>query len=335
MVDALSAVRLAETWITVQSKSNLLIQAMSVPITNKQIMNTKEIINKSVFNRNLKLEHVELEVDIDHANIGDLVISVISPGGTESIMMNRVGKKPGSSDIDRGLNNPNKLNFTFSTTHIFSEECNGEWQVKIVDKVGKEIGNINKIDIKFYGAINDINNTYIFTNEASQYYDDTHSVITDHNGVDTINAASVSTSCIINLQENGQSKIAGNTYTMSKGTVIENAFSGDGDNTIIGNDKDNIILGGRGNDNLSGGKGFDILAGGKGNNIFSGGEDADMFVIAKDKGSINTITDFKTTEKGEIINIVGFANVKSFSDLQINQQDNNVNIIFAEQMLIY
>ncbi len=54
------------------------------------------------------------------------------------------------------------------------------------------------------------------------------------------------------------------TLTIAAGTVIENAVTGDGNDTLIGNDIANILLGMRGNDTLDGGAGADTLDGGVG-----------------------------------------------------------------------
>ncbi|WP_369334914.1 M10 family metallopeptidase C-terminal domain-containing protein [Trichormus variabilis] len=50
--------------------------------------------------------------------------------------------------------------------------------------------------------------------------------------------------------------------TIGTGTTIENAFGGDGNDTIIGNSAANILHGGRSNDTLDSGVGNDTLTGG-------------------------------------------------------------------------
>lgn len=57
----------------------------------------------TVSGASLKVEHAEVTVNLTHANAGDLILKFISPTGTESILMNRPGKTPGSTDaVDRG-----------------------------------------------------------------------------------------------------------------------------------------------------------------------------------------------------------------------------------------
>ena len=77
--------------------------------------------------------------------------------------------------------------------------------------------------------------------------------------------------------------------TIAHGVVIENARSGRGADTLIGNDVANRLLGGAGDDRLTGGLGNDILTGGAG---------ADTFVFGStDDGAV--ITDFDDADSLE------------------------------------
>ncbi|WP_161831260.1 M10 family metallopeptidase C-terminal domain-containing protein, partial [Pseudovibrio sp. POLY-S9] len=74
--------------------------------------------------------------------------------------------------------------------------------------------------------------------------------ITDTEGLDIINTSAVSGDVVIDLSGTHQSSIAGKSITFSSGTVIENAFSGDGNDKLYGNAAANTLSGGRGNDEL-------------------------------------------------------------------------------------
>ncbi|MBI1494709.1 pre-peptidase C-terminal domain-containing protein, partial [Halocynthiibacter styelae] len=64
-------------------------------------------------------------------------------------------------------------------------------------------------------------------------------------------------------------------FNIAIGTVIENATTGAGDDTVTGNDANNIIRGGGGNDTLYGGVGNDVLVGGSGGDVLNGGTGVD------------------------------------------------------------
>lgn len=60
---------------------------------------------------------------------------------------------------------------------------------------------------------------------------------------------------------------------------VENAFSGDGDDVILGNLAYNALWSGGGNDTLFGGGGNDTLGGGAGNDVFYSADNSDNFPI--------------------------------------------------------
>ena len=51
---------------------------------------------------------------------------------------------------------------------------------------------------------------------------------------DAINAAAVTTGSTLDLRAGNTSTIAGQAVAVAAGTIIENAFGGDGDDTLIG-----------------------------------------------------------------------------------------------------
>ena len=103
--------------------------------------------------------------------------------------------------------------------------------------------------------------------------------IYDTDGVDTLDFSGWNTNQTISLVQETFSSIGDNTSTgtandalinvinVARGTDIENAIGGGGNDTITGNDLDNIITGNGGNDIIEGGDGNDIV-------IFAGNQSA-------------------------------------------------------------
>jgi Ca2+-binding RTX toxin-like protein len=87
-------------------------------------------------------------------------------------------------------------------------------------------------------------------------------------------------------------------FTIAESVTIENARSGSGDDTLIGNDADNRLTAGAGDDSLSGGAGNDVLDGEQGSDTLTGGAGADVFrfTSANDGASIDVVTDFTQGE---------------------------------------
>lgn len=139
---------------------------------------------------------------------------------------------------------------------------------------------------------------------AGGYYDDLVSMrnpvtltILDHGGVDTINMSIVTATPmdqLIDLRSEAISSVLGlkGNLIIARGTVIENAIGGAGDDVLKGNSVANILTGGQGQDRLRGAQGRDVLKGGKGDDVLIGGKGADAFVF-KTKGGKDTIRDFQ------------------------------------------
>lgn len=71
-----------------------------------------------------------------------------------------------------------------------------------------------------------------------------------------------------------------NNIAISYTTQIEDAVTGSGNDTLIGNAADNQLYGGKGNDTLSGGDGNDTLYGQAGNDSLTGGKGDDTAVFS-------------------------------------------------------
>ena len=137
------------------------------------------------------------------------------------------------------------------------------------------------------------NTVYGENSTAGDYLDDflnlSHTValtLTDNGGVDTLDLHSQTVAQHVNLNAETVSDINGKVGNLSiaRGTVIENAMTGSGNDTIVGNGAGNRIHAGGGNDTLQGNAGndtlfgdagFDHLYGGSGNDTIYGDNQAD------------------------------------------------------------
>ncbi|MEQ9325703.1 MAG: S8 family serine peptidase, partial [Rhodospirillales bacterium] len=102
--------------------------------------------------------------------------------------------------------------------------------------------------------------------------------LTDDGGIDTINAAAVTSNSRIDLSRAQTSLIDGVELTITAGTDIENVYTGDGNDVVIGNGLDNTLHAGRGDDTISGGGGNDVLYGEAGNDTLVGGSGQDTLI---------------------------------------------------------
>ncbi|WP_186394734.1 M10 family metallopeptidase C-terminal domain-containing protein [Stappia sp. TSB10GB4] len=110
------------------------------------------------------------------------------------------------------------------------------------------------------------NTTYGNASTAGGYIDNFVSfgnnvamTIYDNGGIDTINFSGESANQLIDLRPEHYSNVAGliGNLAIARGTIIENAVGGSGNDTLIGNSANNVLNGGAGADTMIGGAGND------------------------------------------------------------------------------
>jgi serralysin len=129
--------------------------------------------------------------------------------------------------------------------------------------------------------------------------------IFDNGGIDTLDYSGFSANQQINLNAETFSNVGtrvGNV-SIARGTVIENAIGGSGNDLIIGNSADNRLTGNGGADSLSGGDGNDTLFADMLDTVISGGSGTDKVVFATSGVVIAALSGL------EAIELVGGANV--------------------------
>lgn len=264
LVDALAAVRLAQSW-TLQSTSANWKQEVAATWTGEMVIPDQDYVGVSFrldVTEDMALEHVELKVtwELDTSYTGDYSITLTSPDGTTTIL---------SSPFNRG--NSTTSSWTFMSNQFRGEASVGTWTVNISDHwifiESKVIG----LELTLNGAEKTVDDIWIFTNEYGSLAGGAHGHTTElidmNGGQDTLNAAAVSSATMINL-ETGTGEIDGVLVTLSG---FEHVVTGDGDDILIGDAQDNWLQGMRGDDTIQGGGGNDRLGGGQGHDVLAGG----------------------------------------------------------------
>jgi len=339
-LDARAAVRMAESWIEEQNTyANEFVASASSGALSAAIPDGAGILTRILsVGAGLEVESAQVTLDLDHQRWGDLIIKLISPGGTESILVNRPDKAPGSAATDLGNASSGPLSFSFNTTHVRGEQSAGDWKLQVIDATAGNSGTLKSWKLDLYGKKTGPDDVYVYTDEfgsKEQFVRGIRiptlqipSMLVDSNGgIDTINASAVTSDSTINLLSGSTSTIAGRELKVLSGD-IEAAIGGDGNDILMGNGLGNVLIGGRGADVISGGGGNDTLDGGKGNDVLTGGEGSDLFVIGKDAGSRDEIVDFgvgDSADAPEAIALVGFGNM-NFASLARTQVGADVRL---------
>ncbi len=124
--------------------------------------------------------------------------------------------------------------------------------------------------------------------------------IFDNGGTDTVDMSGFAGAQRIDLQQGASSDVLGGRLNMgiAYGTVVERAFGGSGNDSIVGNASNNLLrgnngrdtlIGGSGNDTLEGGAGADMLNGGLGRDVMTGGAANDTYVVDTALDQINEV----------------------------------------------
>jgi len=315
-VDARAAVRLAESWLTQSTGANEAMYSAASGSLGQVIAPGSTFSSSLNMRAGLTVEHAEIDFDANVGRLGDLVVTLIAPNETRSILLNREGKIPvgvkGASDTDVGSTKSGKFGYTFMSTHDWGEQSAGNWKLEVTDVATGQPVTLNNWTLRLYGSPATADDSYYYTDEfaaqvaassARGTLDD--AVNGNGGGRNTINGAAVSGDTSIDLTT-GIARIGGTRLTIAHPETIQNIVTGDGNDTLKANNSDALLDGGRGSNTLTGGSG------------------KDYFVVHRRTGGSDTIVNF-AANRGEVIDLVGFKG-KSFANLRLSQDGANVRI---------
>jgi len=280
-------VRLAESWTGRQDSANEASRSatLSAPVDIPDGGAATEL--GFVVAPGVRAETVTLRLDITHRAASDLVIRVIAPSGTESVLFARDSAPPnvfGSTTAFRP--------WTFVSHAFRGEDAAGAWRVVVADVNGGNLseGVVNAARLDVFGDAGTADDTWFFTNEYGALAGVSHTtrLVDRDGGEDVLNAAAVTAASVIDLRSGATGSINGVALTIERGSLLEHAVGGDGTDRIIGNVAtnrlqgmrgDDVIFGLGGADTLDGGRGADLLHGGAGVDVLHGGAGDDLFVV--------------------------------------------------------
>jgi subtilisin-like proprotein convertase family protein len=254
LVDAHAAVRLAETW-GLQSTSANLARAGAASATGTAATTAIADGGSRSFQLTLaddiRIDRMEVALDLRHFWRGDLRVTLVSPDGTESVLINRPGGAASSVD---------NIVFDLTSTQFWGESARGTWTLRVEDLAANgQTGWLASWRLEAFGDRASANNTYVYTDDfAALGAQAGRRVLSDAAGTDAVNAAAVTTAMTLDLATG--LLIGGRAVDFAAGTVIERAFAGDANDTVRGNAANNLLWGGRGDDVLAGRGGADVFA---------------------------------------------------------------------------
>jgi subtilisin family serine protease len=317
LVDALAAVRLAETWEDQQTSENLVLAP-----------------DAGVWSGSLAIpgatadgpgDWVHFTIDVTAAlNIETLRINVV---GVENTALRLLLTSPGGAQfqITNGLGSFYTTDAGTKINAFRGEDAQGQWTVSVQDRLAGDLSEtLTQVSLSFTGSQTDDDDTYFFTNEFSNYVG-THGHIRNIGngvGIDTLNAAAVTAATTLDLS-NRTGMIDGEAVSLS--SSLTRFLLGDGADRVEGGSGATFVRAGRGNDDLTarggndtlmgeagddrlrGGNGSDLLYDGTGSDWLSGGGGRDTFVMSMETAR-DTIAGF---EDGlDLIDLSAFAGAR-------------------------
>jgi subtilisin-like proprotein convertase family protein len=168
-VDAGRATQVAENWTNVDPAINITSGTLGV---NTAIPDAGGALTDTVsVNDGLRIEHVEVIVDIEHDYRGDLEVILTSPSGTQSVLC----KQQSDSGNDYS-------NWMFSTVHNWDEYSTGNWTLTVEDVDTGTSGTWNDWELIIHGVpivLDSDGDGLTDENETDVYGTDPHDIDTD------------------------------------------------------------------------------------------------------------------------------------------------------------
>lgn len=304
MIDARAAVRLAESWGGQASKANEQLLATDSDTLAHVVAPGQVSTSALTLPDGVLIEHVEVDIHAQVGRLGDLTLTLVSPEGTRSILLDRAGKAPGSGPDDLGNPRSGEFKYGFMSTHHRAERSTGEWRLEVSNAGDGLPLTLDRWSLRVIGSPSSENDVYFYTDDyanavaqqaARAMLDD--AVNGTAGGRNTLNAAAVSQGVSVDLGS-GSASIAGAALSIAPGAV-HNLISGDGDDTLIAGEVGAL---------LDGGRGYNLLRGGAG---------TDRYVIHKRASGRDVLEQFEHAR--ETIDLIGFGG-KTFADLQLQQE---------------
>ncbi len=297
LVDATAAVRLAETWDSQGTAANLATVSGQHDVDAVLPDGTGSVSSTIAMPVGVSVERAEVVLDLDARDASDLTVTLTSPSGTKSVLLDA----PGTTEAY-------PANFSLTSTHFLGESSLGDWTVTVSDKnADGDSVSFDGWTLRLYGSEATDDTRWVYTNEYASVAagDPSRMLLVDFSGKDSLNASPVTTASAIDLHAGTVSLVDATPLLIFPMSTVENAYGGDGGDLLVGNAADNYLSGGRGDDVIYGGGGNDTIDGGPGFNVAGFEKPYAMYAIADTKDGL-TVSSYDGTSTLTNINLLLF-----------------------------
>lgn len=277
VVDADTAVQLARSWTEQSTSANLVIGSVS-GMPDLAVSGTGVFASPLAFAGNLRIQHVQVTVNAPDLPVADLKLVLISPDGTQSVLLDNAGLV-GGQDQTGGLT---LADTTITSNAFWGENAQGTWTLQVQDTTGQDIGTLTDWTLQVWGddaATSSAPLVYTPDFAALAAGDSARTVVSSDNNpyttaIDVVGQMTGPT--ILNLN-GGPGTIDGVPVSVQPGLLDAN-FDGNAANVtvvgasagnyeITGGDAATSIVGGDGDDTIYAGLGATTVLTGAGANL--------------------------------------------------------------------
>lgn len=157
LINASNAVWMGQSWVNLPPQTNASVEATGLSLAIPDNNANGVTYDLPFIQGNMRVEHVTLTVNIQHARRGDLEIEVISPAGTRSVLA-----EPRPFDFFSNLNG-----WTFMSVQFWGENAFGNWKVTVRDRASGSVGSVTGLKLEFFGTPQVFNLPVVVTNYIS------------------------------------------------------------------------------------------------------------------------------------------------------------------------
>lgn len=311
LVDATAAVRLAETWDTQSTMANLMVYTGGADAQAALGDGTGSASSSIALPAGISVERAEVVLNLTDADASDLEIVLTSPAGTKSTLFDAAG-----------LHAAYPANFSMSSTQYLGESSQGVWTITVSDtKADGSAASFGGWTLNLYGSAATDDTRYVYTNEYRAYVeqDASRALVVDASGTDTFNMSPVTAGAAIDLKSSSISLVDGAPLVIAPFTVIENAYTGDGNDLVVDNSANNNISVGRGNDIMMTTWGKDALDGGKGYDVVGFERNYDSYLIETNNSGI-VVSSIQGAKSINNVEVLSFADRMVLVDDLLSQK---------------
>lgn len=216
----------------------------------------------------LDLNHIDLKLNAKFVNPSEIFVDLTSPTGTQVTLIDT----PQNALVVESLGNPEisaipwpAKGFAMGTDVFWGETSKGTWTVTVgVVNFGTG-GTVEGATLSVYGDEPSAEKEFVYTDdfEAVMARDSWQQNPPSRTGIKVaegqtavIDAVALSSDVLVNLTAR-HAEIQGQSITIDPATKVTKLFTGDGNDTLVGDAGDNFLLAGRGHNTLDGGAGVD------------------------------------------------------------------------------